>query len=219
MDFPEKIWSPTIIVYSPAPCGAGALAHEKGTRPETHSEKRFGEHGHSLTWNPAVPNSESAMGTCLSASIFELQFLAMIIGSHMLLYSDHPEADRAFFRDVLNFPAVDAGGGWLIFALPPAEAGIHPTEADTDRRQFHGGRHLLGAVLYLMCDDLLSIIDSLQAKNITCSSVEEEPWGIHTSIILPSGSEIGLYQPKHPLAIKERDRLLCKRKRTGPMHI
>jgi hypothetical protein len=126
----------------------------------------------------------------------------MIIGSHILLYSDHPEADRAFFRDVLNFPAVDAGGGWLIFALPPAEAGIHPTEADTDRRQLHGGRHLLGAVLYLMCDDLPSIIASLQAKNITCSPVAEERWGMHASMILPSGSEIGLYQPKHPLAIE-----------------
>ncbi len=75
-----------------------------------------------------------------------------ITGAHVLLYSDNPEADRAFFRDILNFPAIDAGGGGLIFALPPAEAGIHPS--DGERRQLHGGRRLLGSVLYLMCDNL-----------------------------------------------------------------
>jgi hypothetical protein len=131
-----------------------------------------------------------------------LESCAMINGSHVLLYSDSPEADRNFFQDVLNFSAVDAGGGWLIFALPPAELGIHPTEADTDRRQEHGGRRLLGAVLYLMCDDLRATIASLKAKKVSCSAIEEEQWGIHTSIILPSGSEIGLYQPKHPVAYK-----------------
>lgn len=125
----------------------------------------------------------------------------MIIGSHVLLYSEQPEADRAFFRDVLNFPNVDAGEGWLIFALPPAEAGIHPTEPSSDRRLLHGGHHLLGSVLYLICDDLAATIASLKAKNVNCSEIEEEPWGIQTSIVLPSGSEIGLYQPKHPLAI------------------
>jgi len=71
---------------------------------------------------------------------------AGIIGAHVLLYSDNPEADRAFFRDTLGFPAVDAGGGWLIFALPPAEVGIHPSGGE--RRQLHGGRQLLGSVLY-----------------------------------------------------------------------
>src|SRR5438128_347503 len=116
----------------------------------------------------------------------------MITGSHILLYSHNPEADRAFFRDVLSFRAVDAGEGWLIFALPPAEAGIHPAEPADDRRQLHGGRHLLGSVLYLMCDDLPATIASLKAKNVACSAVEEERWGIHTSILLPSGSEIGL---------------------------
>jgi catechol 2,3-dioxygenase-like lactoylglutathione lyase family enzyme len=127
----------------------------------------------------------------------------MIIGSHILLYSAHPEADRAFFRDVLNLHFVDAGGGWLIFGLPPAEMGIHPMENGDDRRQLHGGRHLLGAVLYLMCDDLQATITSLKAKNIPCSAIDEEDWGRSTSIILPSGSEIGLYQPKHELAIKK----------------
>jgi len=110
--------------------------------------------------------------------------------------------DRAFFRDVLKLNAVDAGDGWLIFGLPPAETAIHPIEPGDACGQPHAGRRLLGAVLYLMCDDLHATIASLQAKNVHCSPVGEERWGIHTSVILPSGSEIGLYQPKHPLAIQ-----------------
>src|ERR1700747_2341695 len=124
----------------------------------------------------------------------------MITGAHILLYSDKPEADRAFFRDVLGFRAVDAGDGWVISALPPAEAAIHPTDAE-NRQQLQGGRGLLGAVLYLMCDDLPSTIKSLQGKNVTCSPVEKAPWGIKTTIQLPSGGEIGLYQPTHPTSI------------------
>lgn len=123
----------------------------------------------------------------------------MINGSHILLYSDNPEADRAFFRDVLKFPAVDAGEGWLIFALPPAEVGIHPSMGDDG--QSHGGRQLLGAVLYLMCDDLQAVIKSLQAKKVRCTPVEKEPWGMKTTIPLPSGGEVGLYQPQYPTAI------------------
>ena len=119
-----------------------------------------------------------------------------ITGAHILFYSDNPEADRAFFRDILGLRFVDAGGGWLIFALPPAEAGIHPS--DGDRSQLHGGRQLLGAVLYLMCDDLTSLMKSLQARNVTGSPVEEADWGIKTTIQLPSGGDIGLYQPTHP---------------------
>src|SRR2546428_11161792 len=119
-----------------------------------------------------------------------------ITGAHVLLYSDNPEADRAFFRDVLDFRAVDAGGGWLIFALPPAEVGIHPSEGE--RRQLHGGRQLLTSVLYLMCDNLPALIKSLDAKNVSCSPVEEEDWGIKTTIQLTRGGEIGLYEPTHP---------------------
>lgn len=121
----------------------------------------------------------------------------MINGSHVLFYTVNPEADRAFFRDVLEFSSVDVGGGWLIFKLPPAEAAFHPADGNL---QTHGGRHLLGAVLYLMCDDLEATIKSLRAKNVTCSGVEEEPWGIKTTIALPSGGEVGLYQPKHQTA-------------------
>jgi catechol 2,3-dioxygenase-like lactoylglutathione lyase family enzyme len=122
-----------------------------------------------------------------------------VTGAHVLLYSNNPEADRAFFRDVLDFPAVDAGGGWLIFALPPAEIGIHP--ADGERHQLHGGRRLLSSVLYLMCGNLSVLMKSLQTKGVTCSPVEEEDWGIKTTIRLPSGGEVGLYQPTHPTAL------------------
>ena len=122
-----------------------------------------------------------------------------IIGAHVLLYSDNPETDRAFFRDILGFAAVNAGGGWLIFALPPAEAAIHPS--DGERRQLHGGHRLLGSVLYLMCDDLVAVMKSLNVKGVICSAVEEERWGIKTTMKLPSGGEIGLYQPTHPTAL------------------
>jgi hypothetical protein len=123
----------------------------------------------------------------------------MIIGAHFLFYSTDPDADRAFFRDVLEFPAIDIGGGWLIFALPPAEAAVHP--AEDNRLQMHGDRPLAGAVLYLMCDDLDAHVASLAAKNVACTPVSEAPWGKKTTIPLPSGGEIGLYQPSHPTAL------------------
>ena len=123
----------------------------------------------------------------------------MITGAHVLFYSQDPDADRVFFRDVLEFPAVDAGGGWLIFALPPAEAALHP--ADGNSSQLHAGHQLLGAVLYLMCDDLPSTVKSLEAKGVQCTAIDEAPWGLKTTIPLPSGGEIALYQPMHPTAI------------------
>jgi hypothetical protein len=124
----------------------------------------------------------------------------MITGAHFLLYSKNPEADRKFFRDVLQFRAVDAGEGWLIFALPPAEMGIHPSSSG-GFAQLHAEHTLLETVLYLMCDDLPSFVKSLQAKNVQCTEIEEAGWGIKTTIKLPSGGEIGLYQPRHPTAI------------------
>ena len=123
----------------------------------------------------------------------------MITGAHILLNSKDPEVDRAFFRDVLGFPFVDVGHGWLIFALPPAEMAVHPTEGGAV--QAHAGHSLLGAVLYLMCDDLQGLIRSLEAKNVRCTEVTEEPWGMKTTLRLPSGGEIGLYQPSHPTAL------------------
>ena len=115
----------------------------------------------------------------------------MVNGAHVLLYSARPDADRAFFRDVLQFRHVDAGHGWLIFKLPPSEVAVHPANAEATP----------GAVLYLMCDDLTATLAALDAKKITHTGIEKENWGIRTTITLPSGSEIGLYQPSHPTAI------------------
>jgi catechol 2,3-dioxygenase-like lactoylglutathione lyase family enzyme len=109
----------------------------------------------------------------------------MIFGAHVIVYSRDAEADRAFFRDVLGFESVDAGHGWLIFALPPAELAVHPAEAD-------------GHELYLMCADLQAEIRALQAKGVRCSQVEEARWGSVTRIRLPGGGDVGLYQPNHP---------------------
>lgn len=109
----------------------------------------------------------------------------MIIGSHVIVYSRDAEADRAFIRDVLGFASVDAGGGWLIFALPPSEVAVHPDES--------GGRH----ELYLMCDDL----EATMARLGVSAPVTEQRWGRLVHIDLPSGAQLGLYQPKHPTAI------------------
>lgn len=111
----------------------------------------------------------------------------MINGAHVIVYSQDADADRAFFKDVLGFPSVDAGHGWLIFALPPSEAAFHPGD---------NGAHQL----YLMCDDLKSEISSLAAKGFACEEVQEPPWGSLTTIPLPGGGKLGLYQPKHPTA-------------------
>jgi hypothetical protein len=124
----------------------------------------------------------------------------MITGTHVLFYSENPEADRVFLRDVLEFRSIDAGGGWLIFALPPAEAAIHPIDSES-RHQAHGAGSLLGAVVYLMCDDLQAEIARLRAKKVSCSAVETARWGIKTTFRLPSGGELGLYQPTHPTAL------------------
>ena len=123
----------------------------------------------------------------------------MITGAHVLIFSKDPEADRAFFRDVLKFPAVDEGEGWLIFALPPAEVAFHPANGESIRP--HAGQDLAGAVLFLMCDDLSVLVRSLEAQGVRCGAISREAWGIKTTVRLPSGGEIGLYQPTHPTAI------------------
>ncbi|MFZ1009275.1 MAG: VOC family protein [Candidatus Sulfotelmatobacter sp.] len=123
----------------------------------------------------------------------------MITGTHILLNSENAEADRAFFRNVLGFQSVDAGHGWLIFAVPPTEAAIHPAEKVDSHAD--DGQSLLGAVIYLMCDDLEAEMKQLSAKKVKCSPVKTERWGITTTIRLPSGGGLGLYQPTHPTAI------------------
>lgn len=114
----------------------------------------------------------------------------MISGAHIVVYTKNPEADSAFFRDVLAFNCVDAGRGWLIFALPPGEAAFHPSEKN--------GSH----ELYFLCDDLKSEMAALSNKGVECSPVHVERWGSITKLQLPGGGEIGLYQPKHPTAIR-----------------
>ena len=113
----------------------------------------------------------------------------MIFGAHVIIYSKDAAADRAFLRDILGFASVDAGHGWLIFALPPAEVAVHPAEA-SERNE-----------LYFMCDDLKAEILALDAKGVRCSDVQEARWGSITKIRLPGGGEAGLYQPKHPTAL------------------
>jgi catechol 2,3-dioxygenase-like lactoylglutathione lyase family enzyme len=114
----------------------------------------------------------------------------MISGAHIIVYSKNAEADRAFFRDILGLESVDAGHGWLIFALPPAEAAFHPS----DENDVHE--------LYFMCDDLEAEMASLGKKGVECSGVQEERWGSITKIRLPGGGDVGLYQPKHPTALR-----------------
>lgn len=112
----------------------------------------------------------------------------MINGAHVVVYSRDAEADRAFLRDVLGFPHVDAGHDWLIFKLPPAEAAVHPAES-------------AGAELYLMCDDLAATLDELTAKGAEIAQpISTAGWGSRAAIRLPSGTELALYEPRHPVA-------------------
>ena len=113
----------------------------------------------------------------------------MIFGAHVVVYSKDATADRAFLRDVLGLPSVDAGHGWLIFALPPAEVAVHPAE-ENERHE-----------LYFMCDDLKAEIAALGEKGVQCSEVQEARWGSIAKIRLPGGGEVGRYQPKHPIAL------------------
>ena len=119
----------------------------------------------------------------------------MINGAHVLLFSDDADADRTFLRDVFQWRGVDAGRGWMIFALPPSEVAVHPTEAPA------GESTELKASLYLMCSDVRDFIKEMEARSIACTSVVTERWGLRTSIRLPSGGQLGVYQPTHPTAI------------------
>jgi hypothetical protein len=110
----------------------------------------------------------------------------MINGAHVVVYSKDADADRVFFRDMLAFPFVDAGHGWLIFRLPAAEAALHPAE-ENDRHE-----------LFLLCDDLRAEMEGLRAKGVACADVVDAPWGSLTKIRLPGGGEIGVYEPRHP---------------------
>jgi catechol 2,3-dioxygenase-like lactoylglutathione lyase family enzyme len=113
----------------------------------------------------------------------------MITGVHVILYSTDAEADRVFIRDVLGFPGVDAGRGWLISKLPPAEIAVHPTDGPA-KHEF-----------YLVCDDIRTTLEELAAKGVTISHpVDEQRWGQLAAIKLPSGADLSIYQPRHPTA-------------------
>ena len=118
-----------------------------------------------------------------------------IIGTHALLYTSEPDAVRAILRDVFGFAHVDGGQGWLIFALPPAELGVHPGEGPT----FDAGvRHQLS----LMCDDIDSTVAELRAKGLDIpGEPQDQGYGITTTIVLPGGLDILLYQPRHPTVV------------------
>lgn len=109
----------------------------------------------------------------------------MITGAHTIVYSRKPEADRAFLRDVLDLKSVDAGDGWLIFALPPSELAVHPAARN--------GVH----ELYFLCADIRAFIKAMKAHGIACSPVQRPGWGLLTHVRLPGGGRIGVYEPRH----------------------
>ena len=114
----------------------------------------------------------------------------MLTGAHVVLHSPDADTTRAFLRDVLGLRSVDAGGGWLVFALPPAELAVHPHDGPS--------RH----ELYLMCDDIASTVAQLQAAGAEVTgSISRQRWGILASLRIPGGVEVGLYQPLHPTAL------------------
>lgn len=123
----------------------------------------------------------------------------MISASHMVVYTRDAEKDRAFFRDVLRMPSVDAGGGWMIFSLPPAQVGFHPAD-ENDAHQ-----------LYLICEDIQETLKELAAQGLHHAGPTEQDWGITTAIELPGGGSLGLYQPKRPMAVS-------KGRRSGSVH-
>ncbi len=116
----------------------------------------------------------------------------MISGAHSILYSSNPEADRVFFRDVLGLAHVDAGDGWLIFGLPPAEIAVHPSDKN--------GPH----ELYLIADDIQAFVERMKAHGITVGPVMNRGWGLLTEITLPGGGPIGVYEPRHARPGKTR---------------
>ena len=127
----------------------------------------------------------------------------MIIGAHSILYSKNPAADRAFLRDVLRLTNVDAGEGWLIFGLPPAEVAVHQSE-NNDVHEF-----------YLMCDDVPAFVATMKAGGIDCGPVHSMGWGVLTHIMLPGGGKLGVYQPRHARPRPMTGRLATKKTHTS----
>ncbi|MFE5482592.1 VOC family protein [Streptomyces sp. NPDC056527] len=113
----------------------------------------------------------------------------MFSGAHVILYTPDAEADRAFVKDVLGFDHVDAGGGWLIFRLPPAELAVHPTQGEP-KHEF-----------YLMCEDITGTLTTLEDRGVEVSRpISDQGWGLLAAVRMPSGAELPLYEPRHPTA-------------------
>ena len=109
----------------------------------------------------------------------------MITGAHAIIYSKNAAADKEFFKTVLKLTNVDVGQGWLIFGLPPSELAVHPSSDTTSHE------------LYLMCDNIKKFIEEVSKHNISCSEPQDQGWGILSSLTLPGGGTLGVYQPKH----------------------
>jgi hypothetical protein len=108
----------------------------------------------------------------------------MINGAHVIVYSKKPEEDRQLFANLLKLPNVDVGDGWLIFGLPPSEVAFHPGKNDEHE-------------LYLLCEDVKAFIAEMKVKKISCTPIQKQPWGSLTSLSLPGGGKIGVYEPRH----------------------
>ena len=111
--------------------------------------------------------------------------MTRLIGAHSIIYSRKPEGDRAFFREVLGLPNVDVGDGWLIFGLPPSEVAVHPSRKNNVHE------------FYLMCADVKSFVATLRKRNIACSPVQDQGYGMFTTVTLPGGGKLGVYEPRH----------------------
>lgn len=109
----------------------------------------------------------------------------MIVGTHVIMYSRDQAADSAFLRDILRLPHVDAGGGWLIFGLPPSEVAVHPTSGAPSHE------------FYLMCKDIEAFILAMRARSLECTPARQERWGVLTELTLPGGGKLGVYEPRH----------------------
>jgi len=118
-------------------------------------------------------------------SVYTGRLRLMIIGAHSIIYSTNAEADRAFLRDVLGFPSVDVGEGWLIFGLPPSEVAVHPSE-ENEVHEF-----------YLMCDDVEALVADMEKRGVACGPIQNQGWGMLTQVTLPGGGKLGIYQPRH----------------------
>ncbi len=128
----------------------------------------------------------------------------MIVGAHSIIYSRKPVEDRAFFRDVLELPHVDAGNGWLIFGLPPSEVAVHPSEMN-DVQEF-----------YLVCRDVNAFMAEMDRRGLKCAPVQDQGWGLLTKVTLPGGGALGVYEPRHARPKPPRLRLPGDRPRKQP---